>query len=146
MNKFKFIEKNIQKYKIKLGIKESIKVRPDGRWLRKVMGAYKEPNNYLIKYSPKKTNRVSKNYLILVILHELGHIKLRHFEELAKGIFDMERWEYEAEKFSINLVKKYIPKYYEKAVEELKDYFNIENEVYRKAFTRLYKELKNEKV
>jgi len=146
MNRPEFLIKNIGKYKVELGIKDKIEIRPDGRWIKKIMGTYKEPDNYLIKFSSKEIKKMSKNKIIQVILHELGHIKLRHFEELAKGIWDMERWEYEAEKISLELVKKYIPKYHKKAVEGLRDYFEIENEVYRKAFTRLYKELKNEKV
>jgi len=91
---------------------------------------------YLFRYNEKELKDATKVEILMTILHEFGHIKLRH-----KGETQRIQKEYSAEKYAMKMLKKYYPKKYKTALIYLAGYESHSDPVYRKAFTRLYKEL-----
>ena len=101
--------------------------------------AYAQTTFKRIRYSSKNIKKLSKIKIIHTVLHEIGH--LMHSESLT-----IMKGEYEAEKFALKNIKRYLPKYYKKALKTTEQYTKISNSrPHTFAFAKLIKELKNEK-
>jgi len=145
MNKVKYFRNHLKELHKKLNIKANIELKQDNRLGKYV--AHVQPydcpcckdNFFRFRYNTKKIKNASKIEILMVILHELGHIIYQHYK-----IKDRLKKEYEAEKYAVLQIKKYYPSYYKKAIKSIKDYTNHSDKIYRIAFTKLYKELANE--
>lgn len=140
MDKAKFFEEQVKYWTKKVGLSPFI-VKLDRRITKYAAYAYRgQPNE--IRYSHKYINDYTKNGLIHLGLHEIGHIKT--------NTRYCRRWkrEYEAEKFALNKIKKYIPNYYKKAVKTTNKYVTQYSKTkekwqlpYLKGFGKLIQEL-----
>ena len=144
MDKLKYFRKNLEHMHKVLEVKANIELHRDNR-LGKYYVAHVEPNDcpccldnyYKFRYNANKIKKASKVEILIIILHELGHIVYNHYK-----IKDRIKKEYEAEKFAITQIKKHYPAYYKQAVSCVKSYIKHSDKVYRCAFTKLYEEIK----
>jgi len=86
---------------------------------------------YVIRYNMKELIKARKVDILLMVFHELGHIKYEHLKQNEKAI---DICEYEAEKFAIENVEKYYPKYYKTALDTLKGTEYNKKREYRKFY------------
>ena len=91
---------------------------------------------YLIKYNSNKLK--NKVETIMAVAHELGHISHNHFT--FSEYSSLEEKEYQAEDFAMEVIKKFYPQYYYKALNILMSYANCYNKIYAKAFIRVARE------
>lgn len=97
---------------------------------------------YVIKYNMKELVKARKVDILLMVFHELGHIKCGHLKQNEKAI---DVCEYEAEKFAIENVEKYYPKYYQTALDTLKTWKYGKKQEYKKFYDLWLEKIKNEK-
>lgn len=147
MDKVKYFYIQVNNLFEKLNIKDHVLLKRDNRLGNYI--AHVQPCDcgcgggltYIFRYNTKQITKMSKLKIILAILHEFGHISLKH-----KGTID--NWyqnEYEAEEFAMKKIKELFPDQYGKALEYLRAYEYNDNPIYRKAFINLYWKLTNEK-
>jgi len=100
---------------------------------------YIDGNNedcYMITYNSKKL--LNKVEMLMGILHELGHCRKKHLT-INHGL-SLEEMEYQAEEFALDAIKKYYSKYYKKALNLLNRYIDGPDNLYSRAFGKLYRE------
>lgn len=143
MNKTKYFLEKFDELKEKVNVKKDINLRKDNR-----LGAYvatvdiykytdgKKEICYILKYNTNQIEKATKTQLLTTIAHELGHIKFRHLMSYRP----LEELEYEAERYALDMIKKYYHKHYKSAVESLKGYIGHYDKLYANAFGKLYKE------
>jgi hypothetical protein len=85
---------------------------------------------YSLYYCPKIIKTMHPNHAVRVILHELGHIKLR--TNLLEGIDGATQGEYLAECFCFEILKKYYPTIFKAEVEAMKRC--LKSRVWRKKY------------
>lgn len=95
-----------------------------------------EDKFYVFRYNTKELKDATKVEILMTILHEFGHIKYRH-----NGDTDRIEKEYIAEKYAMQMIKKYYPKKYKQALRYLACYEEHNDRIYKIAFTKLHKEL-----
>jgi len=135
MNKCKFFETQVKYWAFKLRVAKPI-VKPDKRIT--FYHAYACPQKNLIRYSVCHTETSTKEDLIHLALHELGHFKTWSYNDMTQ----IER-EYRAEKFALNVFKKHLPNLFKSALSNTKSVVdNPEYPLYKKPFTKLLKEFK----
>ena len=88
----------------------------------------------IIRYNEKLIRKMPIPDIIHAVLHEIGHIKTTGKTRVDK--------EYNAEKFAVEKIKKYYPRYYNRAIDYIKHAQHFQNQIYAKAFGKLLKELK----
>jgi hypothetical protein len=144
MNRIRYFKRKVKELSLLTNVDVDIVTRKDDR-----LGQYtacvsvylycdtNEPV-YLFRYNAKRIEILTKYDIINMVFHELGHIKFRHEFDNEK---ELEQMEYEAEKFAITNVKKHFSQYYNSALQALKTYETNDNQLYKKAFLRLYKEV-----
>lgn len=148
MNKIKYFKKKVKELALKTNVENDIVIRQDNRLGRysACIDIYIYSDNgehvYLLRYNAKKIVTLSKAEILMIALHELGHIKLQHE---FNNDSSLEKLEYEAEKFAMKNIKKYFPKSYSVILRYLGGYRTHDNDIYKRAFTKLYEELINEK-
>lgn len=91
---------------------------------------------YMITYNATKLN--NKLEILMGVLHEMGHARLDHL--LTYQSLSVEEMEYQAERFALDVVKKYYPEYYLRAVDYLLKYIDGSDNLYARAFEKLYDE------
>jgi hypothetical protein len=145
MNKIKYFINKFEEFKKKIKMKPDIHLQKDNRLNSKVASVdiYRYIDGrkelcYVLKYNTNQLKSVNKIQVLTIIGHELGHIKFKHL----KSYRPLEELEYEAEKFALDMIKKYYPKHYKSAVNSLKIYIGHSNKLYANAFEKLYKERK----
>ena len=114
MNKCKFFENQVKYWVKKVGLSHFV-IKLDKRLTKYAAYVYSGVPNK-IRYSPKHIPNCTKNQIITLALHEIGHIK-------ADTKY-CRRWkrEYKAEKFALKMIKKYLPTYYKEAIKDTKSY------------------------
>ena len=146
MNKAKYLRSQMEDLHKKLDIKANIELKRDNRLGHYVAHVAKHScqgcydNYWIFRYNGKKIKKATKLEIIMVILHEFGHIIQQHYSRQGKPNIQKE---YEAEKFALEHINKYFPKQYNKALRFIKEYITHDDKIYRLAFTKLYEELKN---
>lgn len=98
----KYIVKDVcSKTKASMPIVKPYKLRKYGAWC-----SYKPKlDRWTISYDLKTLNGFSDKEVVMLAVHEVGHIKTWHSS-------DRELCEYKAELFALRTVKKYYPKYF----------------------------------
>lgn len=129
MNKEKYFLNLMTDLCKKLKVKAPHVMYRDNRMGQYVAGVIECRYGYEFKYNTKRINQLSKFEMLLVILHEIGHMKK------SKTLIAQE---YEAEVFAVDTIKKFYPKQYVKTIKFLYRYYTKHhNRTYRESFGKL---------
>ena len=138
MNKNKYFEKQVSYWGKYFGLPDLV-VKPDKRITKYAAYCYRQQME--IRYSPKHIPDYSKNGLIGLALHEIGHIKTN------AGYYRGWEREYLAQKFALNNIRKHLPSYYKEAVADTKWYvveYSKTNEKWQRMYIKGYGKLLKE--
>jgi hypothetical protein len=144
MNKKLYFETTTEKLHTLLKIYDDVIVRQDNRLKNSIAMIHHytyvdtKEDCYLLRYNSNGIKSCPKWQLVRIIFHELAHLVLGHCKNTF--IDDIDK-EYRAEKLAILWIKRYYPNYYKRSIEHLKRYKNYNIQIYREAFTKLWREL-----
>jgi len=138
MDKEKYFINKVYELCEKTRIKKPHVISRDNRMGQYIAGVTFCSQGYEMIYNMKRMKYTTKNLIIMIILHELGHIKKGEGKDKIET-------EYIAQKFAMNSIKKYYPKKYIPILKFIyKHYTNHHNKIYKQSFGKLAKELLGE--